>query len=313
MKRQLIVSQFDSTIQDISREAYSMAVPYFQELAAKIPEWSQKYKVEAGVGFPPTKKSIEPVIQEIIDHLKSLIETDAANWTKEQVTPMMETRIQEVQDSLESEARDFIKSVEDLRISISVGEQVKDEDIARHKEPNILSRIIAGGLPLLTGDVLSAGLGATMGIKAMLNTLMLQFVAGLILGLLGFLNPIAIITASIGCILGGGFLNLGLLKQGIKKEVSKKMAEEISNRNKELAMTVEKEVQKKLGQLKQALNEGLAGEINSVKDEVEKIIDERKQGKLNTQKEIQKLTDLQQKNLELDNKLDTLMCEAGIL
>lgn len=313
MKRQLIVSQFDSAIQDISREAYSMASPYFQELATKIPEWGKKYKIESGVGFPPTKKSIEPVIEEVINYLKGQIETDAANWTKEQVTPMMEAKIQEVQDSLESEARNFIQSVDDLRISISVGEQVKDEDIARHKEPNILGRIIAGGLPLLTGDVLSAGLGATMGIKAMLNTLMLQLVTGFILGLLGFFNPITLVAASISCIIGGGFFNLSLLKQGIKKEVGKKMAQEISNRNKELAMTVEKEVQKKLGQLKQALNDGLAGEISSVKDEAEKILNQRKQGKLNTQKEIEKLTQLQQKNLELDNKLDTLMCEAGII
>ena len=44
IKRQSMVSKFDLAIQDISREAYSMAVPHFQELDAKIPEWRKKYK-----------------------------------------------------------------------------------------------------------------------------------------------------------------------------------------------------------------------------------------------------------------------------
>ena len=58
---------------------------------------------------------------------------------------------------------------------------------------------------------------------------------------------------------------------------------------------------------------GLAGEISSIRDEVEQIIDERKRGRLDAQKEIQKLRKLEEENIELDNKLNSLMFEAGLI
>ncbi|NJL53203.1 MAG: hypothetical protein HC930_15290 [Hydrococcus sp. SU_1_0] len=56
----------------------------------------------------------------------------------------------------------------------------------------------------------------------------------------------------------------------------------------------------------------MAAEISSIRDEVEQILKERKRGKLDAQKEIQKLKTIEEENEEIDNKLNTLMFEAGL-
>jgi predicted GTPase len=312
-KRQLIVKKVDSAIADIAREAFDLANSYFQELPDKIPAWADEYKIESGVGFPPRKSTLEPVVKEVLDHLKFEIESDVSEWSAKKLSPMIEGRIQQMQENLETEAQEFLQSANELRFSISIGDQISDEELAKQREPSVWGRLGAGAYTLMTGDFLTGGMGMVMGFQAMLKTVVLQVIAGIILGIFGLLNPIAIIAASLTAIFAGNFWNLLSLKDGIKKNVSKKLCEELANRKKDLAMNVKIKVQEKLIDLKNALDEGLAGEISSIRDEVEQIIDERKRGRLDAQKEIQKLRKLEEENLEIDNKLNSLMFEAGLI
>ena len=312
MKRQLMMSKFDSAIYDIAREAYDLADSYFQDLPNKIPAWSKEYKIESGLGIPPRKKTLEPVVKEVLNHLKNQLESNTAEWGTNELSPIIETRIQEVQDSLESEAREFLKSVNKLRVNISIGNQLNDEDLAKQEEPTVWGRLIAGGYTLITGDFVTGGMGVVMGLKAMVNTIVIQIIAGIVLGIFGLLNPLAIIGAAIASILAGGFVNILSLKGAIKKNIGKKLCEELTERRRDLAKEVEKKVKEKLMELRNALDEGLAGEISSVKDEVEKILAERRQGKLDAQKEIKNLRGFENNNLDIDNQLDTLMYEAGL-
>lgn len=312
-KRQLMVRKVDSTITDIARSAFDLADGYFQELPDKISGWAEEYKIEAGVGFPPRKSTLEPVVKEVLDHLKFKIESDVSEWTTAELSPVIEARVQQMQENLESEAREFLKSANQLRFNISVGDHISDEELAKQKEPSVWGRLFAGGYTLITGDFLTGGLGMVMGFQAMLKTILIQVVAGIVLAIFGLLNPIAIIAAAIASIIAGGFVNVLSLKGSIKKNVSQKLCEELANRQKDLAMAVKVNVQEKLTELKNALDEGLAGEISSIRDEAEQILNERKQGKLDAQKEIQKLRNIEEENLDLDNKINSLMFEAGLI
>lgn len=312
-KRQLIVKKVDSAIADIAREASDLASSYFQELPDKIPNWTDEYEIEAGIGFPPRKSTLEPVVKEVLNHLKQKIELDVSEWVAEELSPMVTERVQQMYENLEREAQEFLQSVNQLRFSISIGDQISDEELAKQKEPSIWGRLGAGAYTLMTGDFLTGGMGMVMGFQAMFRTMLIQFVGGIILAIFNLLNPIAIIATTITAILAGGFLNILSLKGGIKKNVSKKLCEELASRKKDLALNVKTNVQEKLIDLKNALDEGLAGEISSIRDEVEQIIDERKRGRLDAQKEIQKLRKLEEENIELDNKLNSLMFEAGLI
>ncbi|MGB3638659.1 MAG: dynamin family protein [Rivularia sp. (in: cyanobacteria)] len=311
-KRELIVKKVDSAIADIAREAFDLACIYFQELPDKIPTWTDEYEIEAGIGFPPRKSTLEPVVKEVIDHLKQKIELDVSEWTAEQLSPMVEERVQQMYENLEREAHEFLQAVEKLRFSISIGEQISDEELAKQKEPSIWGRLGAGAYTLMTGDFLTGGMGMVMGFQAMLKTMLLQFLGGIILAIFNLLNPIALIATTITAIIAGGFLNILSLKGGIKKNVSKKLCEELATRKKDFAIAVETNVKNKLMELKNALDEGLAGEISSIQDEVKKILEERKRGKLDIQKEVQKLRKLEKENIELDKTLGSIRFETGL-
>lgn len=311
-KRQLMVKKIDSAIADIAREAFDLAIIYFQQLPDQIPVWTDEYEIEAGVGFPPRKSTLEPVVKEVLAHLKQKIELDVSEWTTEQLSPMVEERVHQMYENLESEAQEFLQSANQLRFSISIGDQISDEELAKQKEPSVWGRLGAGAYTLMTGDFLTGGMGMVMGFQAMLKTMLIQVVAGIILAIFGLLNPIALIAGSIAGILAGGFWNMLSLKDGIKKNVSKKLCEELASRKQDLAMAVKINVQDKLTELKNALDDGLAGEISSIRDEVKKILEQRKQGKLDAQKEIQKLRKLEEENIELDKTLESIMFETGL-
>ncbi|RCJ14479.1 hypothetical protein A6S26_10175 [Nostoc sp. ATCC 43529] len=312
-KRQLMVNKVDSAIADIAREVYDIADSYFLELPGKIPAWGDEYNIESGIGFPPRKSTLEPVVKEVLNHLKLKIESDVSEWTTQTLSPIIAERVQQMQDDLENEGQEFLKSANQLRLSISIGDQISDEELAKQKEPSIWGRLLSGGYILVTGDFITGGMGMVMGLKAMLKTMLIQLVAGIILIIFNLLNPIAIIAAVIASILAGSFVNIFSLKSGIKKNVSKKLCEELASRNRDLAMRVKIQVEEKLKELRNALDEGLAGEISSISAEVEQILDERKQGRLDIQNEVQKLRQLEEENLELDSKLNHLMFEAGLI
>lgn len=312
-KQKLIVNQIESAITDIARQAQDLASSYFQELPDKIPSWSNEYEIESSVGFPPRKSTLEPVIKEVLAHLKQKIELDVSEWTTQQLSPMLEICVQQMYEKLESEAQEFLQSADKIRLSISIGDQIKDEELAKQKEPSVWGRLGAGAYTLFTGDFLTGGMGMVMGFQAMLKTILLQLVAGVILGIFGFINPIALIAASIAAILAGNIWNLLSLKGEIKKSVGKKLSEEIASRQYDLAMAVEIKVKEKLTEIKKAIDEGLSAEISSIRGEVEKILEERKLGKLDNQKKIQNLRKLEEENLEIDNQLNSLMFEAGLI
>ena len=311
-KRQLIVSQVDSAVKDISERAFDLAVMYFGDLPSKVSSWTEQYELEGGIGFPPRKKTLEPLIREVLGHLKSEVERDVSTWTADVLSPMIESGVKDMQDDLESEARDFLKSASQIRVDISVGDHISDEDLAKQEEPSVWGRLIAGGYTLLTRDFITGGMGMVMGFKAMIRTMTIQVIGGALLVLFGLFNPVAILATLVASILAGNIMNMLSLKNEIKKKVGKKMCEELASRQRDLAEAVRKNTQENLDALRNALDSGLAAEISSIEDEVENILAERKQGQLNVQEEVQKLRGYERSNHAIDTRLTDLMFEAGL-
>lgn len=311
-KRKLIISQVESAIVEISDKALVLATHYFSDLPSKLSGWADQYEIEGGIGFPPRKSTLEPLVKEVLNHLKSEIEKDISNWTAESLSPTIEQGVQNMQDTLESEAQDFIQSANRIRVNISIGDHISDEELAKQEEPSVWGRLIAGGYTLLTRDFLTGGMGMVMGIGAMVRTIALQVVAGVLLAVFGLINPFALIAASIGAILAGNVMTMFSLKSDIKKKVAKKMSEELASRQMDLAENVRSSTRTKLEELRDALDAGLSGEISSIEDEVEAVLLERKQGQLDVQSEIQRLRKFQNSNYAIDTRLTDLMFEAGL-
>lgn len=311
MKRQVIIQKFDTKKTDISREAYDMAMVYCAELPNKIRQWASEYEIESSIGLIPTKSNIEPVVEEVIDYLKGKVDEDTIEWTANNLNPMVESSVEELKASLETQARDFVKSVEVVRVQISVGEEVEPPELT--KDVSTVERLIGIGYICVTGDFITGGLGAALGMKAMLTTIACEIAGGFLLALLGFLNPVTFIGALVVSIIAGNFVGRSSIKTGIKKKVGNKIAEDIESNSMKICKNVENKVKDAIGEIEKALDAGLASEISGIRNEVKKILEDKAKGDLNTNNEIKRLEELEVINANIEEKLDKLMHEAGIM
>ena len=311
-QQKLIVGQVENKITDIARDSYDLADSYFLDLPDKIQKWAMDYEIEQGVGFPPRKKTIKLIVEELVNYLKDEIKGDVAEWNASDLSPMIESKITQMQDFLDKHASAFLDAIDELRIKITLGDQLGIEDIAEEEKPSAFGRLCAGGYTILTGDFITGGLGMTLGIKAMLNTIICEVVIGVIIGIVGIINPVTLIGGLVMAVLGGNFLNTLSIKKDIKTKVSKKLSEEIGKRRNKLSRKVESEIQSKLTVIRDAINDDLSAKLDSVRDEVETMIKQRKQGKLNAKREIDRLRKIEKQNTDIEDKLDSLLCEAEL-
>lgn len=307
-QRQLMVAKVNLATKDISLEARDLAGQHLLELPTYVKSWAREYELGDKVNFPPSKKKLEAVVEEMVGHLKERTEEEIVRWAREELTPLVTTRTQELEDSLEARAREFLDKVDQLRIQVSVG---LDAASVEQREVSVFGRILAGAYAVIFRDPLTGGMGVFLGAKAMATTMALQFASGILLAVLGLLNPFALVAASVAAILAGGFLNMRALKNEIKKKVGDTLAESLLAQREEISRGIEKKVAERLEELEQALDAGLGREISSVRDEVEQVLVAKQRGQADAEAEIQKLKALQEANLTIEEQIDALIHEAA--
>lgn len=308
--RQAMVSSVAIAIRDIAAEARDMAERYFLGLPDQVKDWAETYDIETNIGFPTTEKKLTPVVQEVVEHLKEKITEDIGRWSGSTLSPMVTARVQRMEESLEEHARNFIGRLEEIRLQISVG--VDGEGIAAKQDVPVLSRVLAGTFIVLTGDVITGSMGLTLGLKAMARTIALQVGAFVVLILFHLLNPVTLVLTVAASIAGGAFLNKLSLKKAIKKMIAEKFCEEIAAGHGELVKKVQDEVTKQLAGIERAVDTGLAGEIASVRNDVEAILRAQQEGRVDAEREVGKLKELERVNEQIDEDLEGLIFEAGL-
>jgi Predicted amidohydrolase len=312
-KRQSMIRQFDSETIIISRKAYYMAKVYCTELHDKINYWASKYEIESSIWVIPTRSNIEPIVAEVINYLKEKIDEDTIEWTNKSFFPMIESSVENLKESLEDQARSFIQSVELLRVQVSVGEQLDNKEIAKQEEASPIGRLVGLGYMALTGDIINGGLGMALGMKAMLTTVTCEIVGDLLLVLSGPTNRVVIIGLIIAYIISGGSRSKEMIKSGVKTKVGNKIAEDIESHSIEICENIENKVKESLYDLRRTLDSGLASQITSIREDVEKVLEEKKSGKLNIDDEIKRLKGLESANNNIEETLDKLLHEAGLM
>jgi GTPase SAR1 family protein len=305
-QRQLIVANVDVAFNDVAREARDIAGRHLLELPDRIKSWAESYEIQTSPRFPTTRKNIQPLVEEVMQRLKEQIEEDIARWTQIELAPMVATRVQQVRDSLEERARDFIQKVDQLRVQIAIGEDAAN---SKQRDVSILGSVLAGAYTVVTLDFLTAGL---LGGKAMITTVAIQFASSVALYALGIVNPLALIAATAATIWASGVINISALKRRIKRQAGEDLSTDIITRRQDMATMIEDKVTGRLGEIRNAIDAGLRGEIASLRGEVEMVLAAQQRGQADAAAEILALQSIEKKNLAIEEQIDALMYEAGI-
>lgn len=306
--RRLIMRSIDVAFADVARSAGDLAAAYFLELPSKIESWADAYQLSS-VGFPPTKSSIKPVAEEMAAHLTVCIETEVARWNRDVLSPAIQSAVNEAQADLEEKARKLFQQLDEIRIRISVG-AINRDAITDKTNVSVVSRIIAGTYTILTGDILTGGVGLTLGLPAMLKTIVMQVVGIVIVAILGLFNPVGIVAAVVAATLAGTSWNLFSLKKKIKEVVARELANALTEKYDVLCTSVRAAVETELTKLRTVIDKGLSGEIAGVRGEVEDMLKQRNAGQADAAREIEILESLGRANDRLRQELDELVQEA---
>ena len=78
-----------------------------------------------------------------------------------------------------------------------------------------------------------------------------------------------------------------------------------------LAKAVQDKVAEQLAKIEQALDAGLAGEIASVRNDVEAILRAQQEGRVDAEREVSKLKEVEKVNVKVDEDLESLKLPAG--
>lgn len=308
--RELIVGRIDLAITNISRRARDLAESYFLTLPDKIRMWAENCELAQGVGFPPRTSTLEPLVKEVCMHIESCLDEEIAAWSRCELSPVIDAGITEMQTSLVEDARKFFNKIEEIRVTVTLGAN-STSDVVQQSNPSVLSRLAGVGYVLVTGDIFTGAMGAFMGIKAMVTSIVCQVVAGIVLVVLGMLNPFAIIVAAVTAIVSGNWLNILSLKKGIKKKVADMIVDKIISRRGELGEQVEVAVSGKLQKIRQDVDGGLAASISGVRGEVEAALEQKRSGTVDAESAIEKLRSLERENLEVAECLELVLDEGA--
>lgn len=279
----------------------------------KIAKWVSEYKIKEPVTLQDALKlkgAIERVIKELTEHISGQVEGEFAAWQKSELEPFLTGWFSELKSDLDKRAGEFMDELERLRIKVS-GTAMPLQTALGNMSP--LERIIAIGGGDLLEIFVTGTIGEVFGFKAILVSLVQQIAltAAAIL-VVGAVNPWILVPVMVGGGFVDGLIRVNSTNEQIKKAFAQKYAEHLRQSNAERAAEIANAVAEKLSQLQNAVDMGLAKEIQSVRDQVNSILVEKQKGQANVDQKLRQLDALARSVNALDSDLDELIAQVAM-
>lgn len=323
LKRHQIVTRVANFRADVRQMVAHKSRAFYRNLcddpinnhANLIDQWVQSYEIKEPLKFFSQdifklSQSIERVIQELVTHTTSQLETSFTQWQEKELQPLLSQQIQTLSAELDSKAQSFLSEVDAMRIQFTgISEQSFDVEV---EQASPLSRILAAAGGYLLGDLVSAGMGAAFGLKEMLVNVLQQVVLAVVTILLVGLNPVVLIPV----MLGGGFVH-GLIKinatnDKIKKKFAEKFADQLRQSSAERSEEIANAVAEKLNDFQSAIDTGLGNELQGVRDQVNSILKEKQKGQANVDQKLRELEVMENQLNEIDDALNSLIDQIAM-
>ncbi|HPS31123.1 MAG TPA: dynamin family protein [bacterium] len=276
-KRDQIMKKIASGRMRLKTDVRTQTSIEMRDLADKVNEWVVSYEPENKfkfIGGEGTKKQIENLSTEIISYLSKRFEKEQDEWAKNKLTPLVVQHFEEIKENIDDSIELFLKDIENIKADVS-GFKFENKE---NGDVSGLEKVLSAAGGFIIGGAGSAFVGATMGSKEMLKSLVPNIALALGAILIGITNPFILIPM----LLGAGFVQ-GLLKASSVTDNTKiKVAEEYSRKIKEKVFEISEEISEKVFQqtdtFEKSVDFGLNKEINSIKQTVDTILKEKRKG-----------------------------------
>lgn len=313
-KRRSIVQKLANSIEDTKDQVSYKTKDFCRDLVPKIKTIAQEYQLQTEIKllFQDPRPSIEAAVKEITSYLESQLEKEFSNWQSSELEPLLARRMDNIKTSLDSEAKDFIDGIDNLRLELSgvsiAKVQVSKGDVGV-RDVSAVERIFSAAGGFLIGGLGAAAIGATFGYQEMLRSLIPQLIIGIMGYILLGVNPITLIPMLIAALIQGKLMEGGLTNR-IKEEVSNKFSGQLNQSTVDIVDKVGKGVSAEMNKVKNLVNKGLESEIENIRQQVKNVLADKEKGQVEVDKKLKQLDDLTQYVNKIDQELYDLISQV---
>lgn len=248
---------------------------FLKEVANSIPDLINKYESQYSLKFFTTQTTKTQCINLTKDLLR-MVEADLSSkqqeWLKTELVPAVQDRVKQMISKTEIEIKDFLVSID--RVWSSFGNNAGNNN---ERNVSALERISTAALGLLISGPAGA-FAVKDGLKNLLPTLLPQTAVIFASILLGLTNPLILIAS----IFAAGSIPQILGQKGVEKKLREKLGSDLRGKllssldeNSESAV---ENVNKLLQDIITEVDSGLSREIDSIKQNIELIIEAKNKG-----------------------------------
>jgi GTPase SAR1 family protein len=313
-KRRSIVQKLANSIEDTKDQVSYKTKDFCRDLVPKIKTIAQEYQLQTEIKllFQDPRPSIEAAVKEITSYLESQLEKEFSNWQSSELEPLLARRMDNIKTSLDSEAKEFIDGIDNLRLELSgvsiAKVQVSKGDVGV-RDVSAVERIFSAAGGFLIGGLGAATIGATFGYQEMLRSLIPQLIIGIMGYILLGVNPITLIPMLIAALIQGKLMEGGLTNR-IKEEVSNKFSGQLNQSTVDIVDKVGKGVSAEMNKVKNLVNKGLESEIENIRQQVKNVLADKEKGQVEVDKKLKQLDDLTQYVNKIDQELYDLISQV---
>jgi GTPase SAR1 family protein/uncharacterized protein YoxC len=307
-KQQQIIQKINNFRERLKSEIRREAENKLRMVVDLIPGWIQGLETQNKIKMLSFqhKQQAEALVGEIVEKINELTADEMDEWRKNSLTPLVHDRITEATSEIETQIDRFYTEIDAIKMTLT---GINKPEISNASG---LERVVAAAGGLLIAGPGAGLIGATMGFKEMAKSIVPQVALGVALLMAGITNPVILVAA----LFTGGFIN-GIIKIGkLNDEVKRKISDQITTKMREdLYPTSERiagEIYNKTAELAEMVTEKLTVEINSVREQVESVLKDKRAGESQVQQKKAALNSLETELHDIDNGLmDLIFAVAG--
>jgi GTPase Era involved in 16S rRNA processing len=250
-----------------------------REVAGFIPGWLEGYETQETIKFislDSAKAQAGAVIREAVEFVSRKLEEEQLRWRNEFFQPFLLDRLQELGSDIQTPLEELLQGLDKLR---AVLVDTETETIVKRSEVHPMERILAAAGGLVVGGYGSALVGGILGYTEMLKSLIPAIGAYFFLTLIvGVTNPIVLI----GLLLGAGTIQGLLSVKSATRKLVQAAGDELVRKVRESADTTAESIAESINdrtqEIASLINSGMEREIQDIRDQVESVLREKRQG-----------------------------------
>lgn len=255
------------------------------------------------------KESSSQIAEECSKELEIRNKQLVSDWVNDTLTPNMTEAFKNIISKVKSQIDSFDADIKKANISISTQSAKANTDVSGVTKASMIAYTI------LTGDWMTAIVGGTLGFGAFARTMLCQFTAGIVLGIVGIFTPIglpALIIASLAGLIAGVSWNSSKAADSIKNKAVNKMKESLRNDKEKIIADTQEKCAKVFKDAEKQLRQAVEEDIATVKNIIEVTKKEREKNQNQIAERKAELEAVKKFVDETDDEMDSIRKEFNI-